>query len=49
MLAEENRWTKEEKILMMSGIAPEIFRNPRLQELKRLYEAGKLSSKPKGV
>ena len=46
-MTNENRWTKEEKVLMMSGIAPEIFKNPRLVELKRLYEEGKLSSKEK--
>ena len=44
MLAE-NSYTKEEKILMLSGITPDIFRNPRLVELKRRYEAGEFESK----
>jgi len=45
MLTGENSFTREEKIMMLSGITPDIFRNPKFIFLKMLYEQGKLSSK----
>jgi len=40
-----NGYTREEKIMLLSGITPDIFRNPKFIFLKKLYEQGKLSSK----
>ena len=44
MLARDG-YTREEKMMMLSGMTPDIFRNPKFILLKMLYEQGKLSSK----
>jgi len=47
MLAR-GRYTREEKILLLSGITPDIFRNKNIIFPKWLYDHGKLSSKDWG-